>query len=210
MSAREEILDRLRQLKYASTIAEGWPYQIPDRDLVAQFSQALKAAKGEVFTVKNLAEAWGVLGKVLADIGARNVVFNQDPPLNGENLENGFPQFQWEAAGGTERELRRLCQEADVGVTGAEFALAQTGSIGISSGAHHSRMVSLLPPVHIVLFAEKVLIPDPISWESIRPKSMPSQIVFISGPSKTADIEQTLVVGAHGPKRLIAIIYGEA
>jgi L-lactate dehydrogenase complex protein LldG len=208
MSAREEILHRLHQAKHMPSVVESWAHQKPARNLIAQFCHALESGKGEVFVVKNLDMVWEILAKVLVDLGARQVVYNHELPLRGENLERKFPQYQWELAQGEEGELRQMCQHADVGLTAAEFALAETGSIGITSGANHSRMVSLLPPVHIVLLSEKLLVPDLVSWEDKRPKRMPSQIVFISGPSKTADIEQTLVVGAHGPKRLIVIVYG--
>jgi L-lactate dehydrogenase complex protein LldG len=210
MSAREEILHRLHRTKRSFPSVESWTHQKRIVDLVAHFSHALESAKGEVFSVANLDQAWEVLNKVLADLEAKQVVFNDEVPLNGENLQIKFPQYQWKKARGEESVLRQMCQRADVGITGAEFALAETGSIGIASGAHHSRMVSLLPPVHIVLLSKKLLAPDLISWEDMRPKRMPSQIVIISGPSKTADIEQTLVVGAHGPKRLIVIVYGQA
>jgi len=70
-------------------------------------------------------------------------------------------------------------------------------------------MMSLIPPVHIVLLKQSDIassfqqIVDQPPWESA---AMPTNIVFISGPSKTADIQQTLAYGAHGPKRLIVII----
>jgi L-lactate dehydrogenase complex protein LldG len=209
MSAREEILNRLRQKNHSAPKVGSWVYQSDNSDLVTQFSQALRAAKGEVLSTKNLEQAWQELGRVLSDVDARRVVINQEPSLNRDMLRLKFPNCKWAVAQGDKQELRQLCLEADVGLTGARFALAETGSIGIAFGANHSRMVSLIPPIHVVLLFDGVLVPDLISWEKVRPKSMPSQLVFISGPSKTADIEQTLVVGAHGPKKLIVIVYGE-
>jgi L-lactate dehydrogenase complex protein LldG len=210
MSAREEILNRLRQKNHSAPKVGSWVHQSNYLDLVAQFSQALASAKGEVLTAKNLESALEVLDGVLLELGARQVVFNQEPPLEEELLTEKLPDYQWEVAQGNEQEIRQLCLNAEVGLTSANFALAETGSVGIASGPAHSRMVSLLPPVHVVLLSEKFLVVDLISWERSRPKIMPSQIVLVSGPSKTADIEQTLVVGAHGPKKLIVIVYGEA
>ena len=209
MSVRDEILNRLRQRKHLALQIGSWVYQKNFTDILSRFSQALEAAKGEVYGATNLEDAWKVLGEVLSELGAEKVVFNHELPLDKDTLESKYPEYQWEEASGKQQELCQLCLEADVGLTGAKFALAETGSIGIVSGAEHARMVSLIPPVHVILLSERVLVPDLISWEKIRPKSMPSQLVFISGPSKTADIEQTLVVGAHGPKRLIVIVYGE-
>jgi L-lactate dehydrogenase complex protein LldG len=88
------------------------------------------------------------------------------------------------------------------------FGLAETGSVGIASGSGSSRLVSLLPVAHLVLLDQALLVPDLITWEQLRPKRLPAQLVLVSGPSKTADIEQTLVVGAHGPKRMVVILYG--
>jgi L-lactate dehydrogenase complex protein LldG len=210
LNAREDILLKLRQAKHSVPEVESWAHHPHEEDLIAQFKLALESAKGEVITVKDLEKTWEVIGSLLSDLAAKQVAYNPEPPLKGQNLELYLPQYRWMEARGGEEELRRMCQAADVGITGAKFALAETGSIAIASGAQHSRLVSLLPPAHIVLLSEKVLVPDLISWEDLRPKRIPSQLVFISGPSKTADIEQTLVVGAHGPKRLIVIVYGEA
>lgn len=209
MNARQEILSRLSGARHFAPHPGSWPYSNSSENLVEQFSKALTAAKGEVFTAKNLEQAWNVFDSILADLGVRKIIFNQDPPLSKQILQSKFDHYHWIEARGGEHDLRQVCLGADAGLTGAAFALAETGSVGISSGTRHSRMVSLLPPVHIVLLSQVVLVPDLISWERCRPQSMPSQVVIISGPSKTADIEQTLVVGAHGPKRLVVMVYGE-
>jgi len=71
-------------------------------------------------------------------------------------------------------------------------------------------MVSLLPPVHIALVAAGCLTSDILTWAAARPGDLPASVTAISGPSKTADIEQTLAIGMHGPKRVIVILYGES
>jgi L-lactate dehydrogenase complex protein LldG len=67
----------------------------------------------------------------------------------------------------------------------------------------------LLPPVHFVLLPESRILPSIFDWSAQLPDPLPSNVVLVSGPSKTADIEQTLVVGVHGPKRLIVIVHPE-
>jgi L-lactate dehydrogenase complex protein LldG len=104
---------------------------------------------------------------------------------------------------------KTACETADVGLTSAEAAFAETGSIVVSSGANTSRMVSLLPPVHIAMVPESKLTADIFTWTAARKGSLPANTVFVSGPSKTADIEMTLVKGVHGPKRFIVILYGD-
>lgn len=70
-------------------------------------------------------------------------------------------------------------------------------------------MVSLLPPIHIALVPTSKLTADIFTWAATRQGDLPANTVFISGPSKTADIEMTLVKGVHGPKRFIVILYGD-
>jgi L-lactate dehydrogenase complex protein LldG len=96
--------------------------------------------------------------------------------------------------------------DADLGVTGALFGLAATGSVVVSSARAGGRSASLLPPVHLALLpASRVLASASELWRHMGehfPDGPPSQLVFISGPSRSADIEFTLTVGVHGPKRV--------
>jgi L-lactate dehydrogenase complex protein LldG len=111
--------------------------------------------------------------------------------------------------GQSDEELRAFCETADVGLTSADAAFAETGSLVVSSGSGKSRMASLLPPVHIALVPESKLTADIFTWTAAQKGAPPTNTVFISGPSKTADIEMTLVKGVHGPKRFIVILYGD-
>ena len=93
---------------------------------------------------------------------------------------------------------------ADLGVTGAAYAIAATGTVVLSSGAAGGRAAALVPPVHLALVdaADVVATPADI-WRQLPerfPDGLPSQLVFASGPSRSADIEFTLTVGVHGPK----------
>jgi L-lactate dehydrogenase complex protein LldG len=114
-----------------------------------------------------------------------------------------------ETAGGSEEAWRDFCAGADAGLTAVDAALAETGSLVVSSGPGRSRMVSLLPPVHIALVPASSLTPDLFTWTAARGQAVPAALTLISGPSKTADIEQTLAIGVHGPKRLIVILVEE-
>jgi L-lactate dehydrogenase complex protein LldG len=95
---------------------------------------------------------------------------------------------------------------ADLGITGALFGLAATGSVAVSAGRAGGRSVSLLPPVHLALVPASCVVPSASDiWRRMAerfPDGPPSQLVFISGPSRSADIEFTLTVGVHGPKRV--------
>jgi len=97
--------------------------------------------------------------------------------------------------------------EVRFGVTGADAALAATGSIVLSSGAGKSRAVSLLPPVHIAVLRSEQIVQDLESWVALQKNPTEvSNIFVISGPSKTADIAMELVMGMHGPQELNIIL----
>ena len=95
--------------------------------------------------------------------------------------------------------------EADLGVTGCECLIAQTGTIVVST-----RAISVLPPVHLVIARPDQLVPDLAdAFALLRQRydgRWPAALSFITGPSRTADIEKILVMGAHGPKRLAIYI----
>jgi L-lactate dehydrogenase complex protein LldG len=96
--------------------------------------------------------------------------------------------------------------EADLGVTGAVLGLAVPGSIVVDAGRAGGRTASLLPPVHLALVRATRILPHPAAmWHHMNehfPDGLPSQLVTITGPSKTGDIELVLTTGVHGPKRL--------
>ncbi len=96
-------------------------------------------------------------------------------------------------------------------VTDCEFLVARTGSVVISSAGKSGRQLNIFPPVHIVMARKNQLVNYPEdALQAVKEKygtDLPSMISFISGPSRTADIEKTLVLGAHGPKSLFVLIY---
>ena len=101
---------------------------------------------------------------------------------------------------------------ADIGITGADFAIADTGTLVLLSGPEQPRLTSLLPPVHIAILEKETIVPDIHALFARLGKSyenydkLCSCISFITGPSRTADIELNLTLGVHGPGRAIVII----
>ncbi len=207
-TSREDILARLRANRHPGPELPGrWASRRQFDDLAARFSETLTDLHGEVVRVGSPAEAIDKLGDVLRDLGAKSVVANDEPPLSGADLPARWPDLTWHIVGQTPGDLRAFCAQADAGVTGADEALAETGSIVVRSGPGRSRMASLLPPVHIALVSTARLTADLFTWTAARPWLLPANMTVISGPSKTGDIELTLAYGMHGPKRLIAILY---
>lgn len=203
MTARDEILARLGR-------GGGLPELTPRRreypDLAEQFSTALTANGGEVLRAAGKAEAVEVLARLLAELGAERIAAHRAELAGLPGIPEGFPEKAWGFAE-EETDYRAWCAGAVVGITGAAAALAETGSLVLASGAETARMTSLLPPVHIVLLPEAIIVPSLFEWVKQRPAPMPANLVLVSGPSKTADIEQTLIVGVHGPKRLVVIMF---
>jgi len=97
-------------------------------------------------------------------------------------------------------------EACSVGITGCDALVAQTGSVLVTNRSAGGRALSVLPPHHVVLALRDQLLPDlPAAialLQSRYGKSYPSFISFITGPSRTGDIERILVLGAHGPKKL--------
>lgn len=97
-------------------------------------------------------------------------------------------------------------EECDAGISECDALVAQTGTVVVTSRTTGGRALSCLPPHHVVIARREQLVPDlPAAFARIKEKhgaKFPSMISFITGPSRTGDIERILVLGAHGPKRL--------
>jgi L-lactate dehydrogenase complex protein LldG len=97
---------------------------------------------------------------------------------------------------------------AAVGVTGCHGAIAETGSLALISGPGCSRTVSLLPPVHVALVRRQDLFASMADFFSARADAIAgaANCTFVTGPSRTADIELSLTIGVHGPGRVVVIL----
>ncbi|MFN3325956.1 MAG: lactate utilization protein C [Bryobacteraceae bacterium] len=97
--------------------------------------------------------------------------------------------------------LRAACAVCDIGITSADFALADTGTLVMLSSPREARLISLLPPVHLAIVPRDRILTGLDELFSIlpQPAEQTSSMVLITGPSRTADIEQILVRGVHGP-----------
>lgn len=97
-----------------------------------------------------------------------------------------------------------------VGITGCEFLISRLGSLLVSSGQMAGRGIFVFPEIHVVLaYTSQLAVDLKEAFSRLRKKyetRMPSMVTLITGPSRTADIEKTLVVGAHGPKELYVFL----
>lgn len=115
-----------------------------------------------------------------------------------------------ESAGGNFRDQF----DADVGITDVRCVLAETGTLVMATDASHSRGPSLVPPVHIAIVKASDIVPDMLDFyaglKGLPPSDLPSSIAYITGPSKTADIEGVLVTGIHGPQTVHVLVVEDA
>ena len=106
---------------------------------------------------------------------------------------------------------KNALEACDAGLTECECLVAQTGSVCITTRSSGGRALSVLPPHHVVIASRAQLLPDlTAAYELLAQKyaasGYPSFMSFITGPSRTGDIERILVLGAHGPKKLTVLL----
>jgi L-lactate dehydrogenase complex protein LldG len=221
MTAREQILGDIRKAlgrAVGQSPLEAGPVssrelpaptlRIPlsDRNLLTDlFVQKLENLGGKVIRVR---ETSGV-GPAIAELLAQKSAVASNSPFLRKCGVTGLVQVH---TAFTERDqLKEACAAADIGITSADYALAATGSFVMLSSASEARLISLLPPVHIAIFPRSRILANLDELLSIlpRPADQTSSMVLITGPSRTADIEQILVRGVHGPGEVYAVIVDE-
>ncbi|SPE39055.1 Lactate utilization protein C [Candidatus Sulfopaludibacter sp. SbA3] len=171
---------------------------------IASMRTRIEALAGKTHRVSTPAEACAI---VAAALQGKSAVTSNAPFLT----ECGITGLPGVRSGITRREeLRALCTTVDIGITSADYALGDTGTLVMLASPQEARMVSLLPPAHIaVVPCERILTGlDELFTVLPMPAEQSSSMVLITGPSRTADIEQILVRGVHGPGQITVIIVG--
>ena len=204
MSDRDDILSKLRRHQRPAQQPGPWQSRRDYSDLAATFCAAFVTAGGEAKQLASLDDVRREIGAILEEAEAQRVLQNGDLPIE---LASQWPQLEWQTAGEAPAELHDFAIRADVGITGVAAALAETGSLLVTSGPGLSRLSSLLPPLHIAVVPRSAIMADIFTWTAGRSEPPPTNMVLISGPSKSADIGMTLNTGVHGPGRVIALVY---
>ncbi|PZP60267.1 MAG: hypothetical protein DI596_05985 [Azospira oryzae] len=216
MGSRDEILSRIRKALRRS----GGGAPLEAREAVRRALEAhapgprppLDGERVERFRERALAMACTVdrvdaLETVPATVAA--YLSNQGLPLRAV-VWPALASWGWEAAG-IAVESRRPVGEDEVGITGAFCAVAETGTLVMLSGPDTPPSVSLVPHTHVaVVPVERIVDGLEDAWALVRGErgALPRALNLISGPSRTADIEQTVTLGAHGPSRVHVVIVG--
>ncbi len=214
-SPREKILSRLS----AGLTPEKSAPRLPPRDIdhwpmerrLSKFRERMEAVRTEVY-LENRADWTGRLMRISRDKGLQNLLYAPAGPL-GDAIEKawqggkGLPplvEFDNEIA----EWKHSLFYEVAACVTSTHGGIAETGTLVLWPDREEPRSYSLIPPIHIAVLDSAVLYSRFIDlmrdqgWQ----RGLPSNALLISGPSKTADIEQTLSYGIHGPTELIVIV----
>jgi len=216
MSARKNILNRLKSANSTKDNAlqnqeldrswyskHGWD----DATQLENFIERMEAVRAEIH--QSSADAWP---KLLAELCEKKLcsnllISNESHWADSSQNQSDLPDIlhydkdieEWKS---------QLFYEVDASLTSSLGGISETGSLIVWPTEDEPRMMSLVPPIHFVImeksklhstFAEAMREMD---WSS----QMPTNALLISGPSKSADIEQTLAYGVHGPKELVVII----
>lgn len=174
-----------------------WQRPVFNETLVDKFALQLAKVAGQFQTVKNIAEAL---------VFIQNYLQQQQFNLN-ILVDKSCKELPWaENAPAVQLEFRAPVSQDKVSVTRAFAGIAETGSIVMLSSPDSPTPLHFLPDLHIVLLAQTGLVRHIENvWEKIALMPIPRAINLITGPSRTADIEQTIQLGAHGPRTLLVI-----
>lgn len=185
--------------------------------MIASFTAELSKLAGSVHRVASDAEAIASVRGLVAERSATRVLAWDDrwlqPAGLGEALRGSGVALESCTLPAAAADRAARLQELNpvlVGLTGAHAALADTGSIVVVSGPGRGRIASLLPPTHIAVVGADQLYPSlgPFLAANADVAEVGANMVVITGPSRTGDIEGTLVLGVHGPGDLHVVLIG--
>ncbi len=216
MNSRDTILHRVRTEcaklppVVAPPVPEVWPRENPTPAAMAErFAMELAAVQGEVIPCASMDEAKRRLAE-LVERAHWTSLSGMDRPIVREATADLRPGLlHWAAA---EWQPRRIA-ELSASVIAADMLLADTGSCLIDCGTPQDRLLCYLPPACVVIGRVDQLAEHlPAAWDTIAPRvaepDRRGEFVIVTGPSRTADIEKILILGVHGPKRLVVLLIG--
>gem|GEM_PF-142981 len=221
-------------------VCENWKQSFPagkfGEQYFSEFEARGKAASAEIFRVKTAAEGKQIIAELAETTGAKKIVAVDGPLQDASGIIDELKNMGLEVytsttdiaehvdTSGIIDELKNMGLEvytsttdiaehvdtADIGISAVEFGIAETGSVCMDGYAIEHRLVSMLPPLHIVFMNSSYIVPGVNEALEVLSKVFNrGYISFITGPSRTADIERVLSIGVHGPCRFVIIAVDE-
>ncbi len=234
MTTREDMLSRVQKALGAppgGSIAPpssafdptGVMPSLAPEDYLVKFETEWEKVSGVAYRITSMDELESVFKKILLRVETQSVTLTRNPLLAELHLPERLSALEkfvtsWPvASGGTVTapltDFNKASFHAGVGITGVDYVLAETGTLVLSSATEGGQITSLAPPIHIALYRRSQLVG---SLDEVLAKLQPSyptgqsslgrSIVFVTGTSRTADIEQILIRGVHGPGEAHAIL----
>jgi L-lactate dehydrogenase complex protein LldG len=236
--SRDKVLSRIKSALYRPS-DDSWPSSEPaahkpgclvkgkmriesdnnlkreDQNLIDIFTNELGKVNGLSKVLNNEDELGQYLSNVTAEHDSKSFIVWETPLIKQLKVieclkSNGLRVIK--------SHDKKHLERADIGITEADYAIADSGTLVLFSNPKKPRLVSLITPIHIAILDPKNVVPNIFdlfqlitqeSDEELHPKDIVSCITFITGPSRTADIELNLTLGVHGPKELHVLIYNK-
>jgi L-lactate utilization protein LutC len=218
---RDAFLSRVRTASAAAEPSVATSYKpgpllvdLPQVDLVTEFVEQLEAVDGVAHRAADTGDIAGIVHEILRSYDTASFVAWDELPVPGlsgtiestgiERLSTALPDDP------AERSTRQLAyMDLTAGITGASAGLSISGSLVLESGPGRPRMASLIPLVHIALLDTALLYRSLSHYVDANPNAAgaSANLIVITGPSRTGDIEQQLNLGVHGPKHLHVVLF---
>ncbi len=222
--ARESILRSIRShlaesvprdaLERAShQVTPAAPSSVPADDtavsLVELFKESLEAVDGHCIVVHSELDIVRTISRIVADLQATNLQGQRlavsDQPVIERLVRLIAIEVEELAVTPSAHDLFHF----DVGISSVQGAIAETGTLVLDSAYERNRLISLVPPVHIAIVEASRICETLAETLALlrQDREISPAVTFITGPSRTADIELTLAIGVHGPQELYAIVH---
>ncbi|EKD21933.1 MAG: hypothetical protein ACD_87C00257G0002 [uncultured bacterium] len=220
LSARNEILERLKAAPKKEIPVR--PFMPPLKEvalgrdeLADRFAEMFTAETGIVYRAKNNDHALETLTGIVKREGLKSVMVSTDEVLAPLNLPAWGIKIDVKVMSPGDFKGRDDFKDAvfdgvGAGITGVDFAVAESGTLGLIHDRDQARLISLAPILHIAIVPVERIVPvyESVVASVFEKETFPSQFVFITGPSMTGDIRGHLFKGMHGPRRVIVILVG--
>jgi L-lactate dehydrogenase complex protein LldG len=201
-------------LKKNNTNMNRWQSLLPGKKINEDLYNTFKfSAEALTVTVLRAASPEKAAHLIIEQIKQLNIQKLVSTPLNLINSKTLGKYAHSLDLDFSQQLVREKIEQADMGISEFEMGIAQLGCIFQDASNLHKRLVSMLPPIHLALLHTSSLVNSFVDALEIIEKvyngQMPPFLSFITGPSKTADIERELTIGVHGPEKLVVLFIDE-